>query len=162
MTAADSFVLNCLWKTQSSSWKGSSQITFYGAEKETPAAPHHGHPDALIFAASRWQFGFSENWGSRPTSHPAPFTVFIPDGCNLSLFYGWKADLVIQERLRTYLNSVQARLRRPGGYSSWILATVYEGTHCQWSMGFPQEARRRFLDKLWALSQICCRVKQSD
>lgn len=69
----------------------------------------------------------------------------------------------MQERLRAYLNSVQARLRRPGGYSSesWILATVYEGTHRQWSVDFPQEAQRGFVSKRGALSQICCRVKQS-
>lgn len=158
-----SYIGNCAWINTIQQLNGIMQDNpFTGWKKEnTPVAPHHCYPDAPYLSGQQVRAWHYWVLGACRTSYPAHFTILSQTGVISPI--SWMNASAPDARALPHI-CVQHR----GSPSlSWALRIwVLDLGHsfmrrCTISGPYvsPQEARSRFLDKWWAVSQISCRVQ---
>lgn len=128
---------------------------------KTPVMPHQHHPAALIFAASRWEFGIIEFCEARRTSYPAHFVISSQMDV-ISPILGMNGSSCDARVLLCILCTAQRlvfAIQRVTHLCPGSWPRFYEGMLHQSSIHIPQEVRHRILNQRCALSQIHGRVK---
>lgn len=123
--------------------------------------PHQHHPAALIFAASRWEFGIIEFCEARRTSYPAHFVISSQTDV-ISPILGMNGSSCDARVLLCILCTAQRlvfTIQRVTHLCPGSWPRFYEGMLYQSSIHIPQEVRHRILNQRCALSQVHGRVK---
>lgn len=154
-----SHIGNCAWiNIQYNSWMGLYEITLSQCWKKKTHLWRHitAVQAALIFLASRWEFGIIEFWEARRTSYPAHFTALSQTGVISPI--SWMNASAPDARALPHICEDEARLRYPEGYSSesWILAIVLWGDALSVVYTFPPGGSKQVSGEV---SQISCRVQ---